>query len=854
MLGHASAIRYLLSALNPVIIACMDVDIELYRREVPIAAQLNTPTKEILRLSAIDIAPDHAHRTLVFVHGYGGHAGQWKHQLRYFSDVARTIAIDLRGHGLSDAPHTHYDMASIVSDIHAALAVLDVREKFVLVGHSFGVAIASEYAHAHPERVEKLILIAGAGAYRLEPTAQFALSLPLSVLQVMHVLYTHTFLHAPPHVIRAMFHDAVAKWDGWELFKGLSMPTLVIRGHRDRVLKARDIEEVTRAIPNAEEVDMGATAHMVMLERPDATNRAIERFIAGKKGHQVGDEDRRRMRQERVWLDHYGQNVPYTIGLPSVPMYRMLRLTARRFPGQPAIFFQGTRLNYWRLNQESSRLANFLTRLGLKPGDRVLLLLPNLPQTVIAYYGILKLGGVVVFTTPLSAPDELARQVRHSKARAVITLTRLADTMRQVKQQTDLEFVIFTNVKDYLPEPQRFLFTLTREAKEGHRLPFAPEPGMYLLANELYKYSPHAPEVETHPDDLALIQYTSGTTAQPKGVMLSHRNLMANALQTRHWLPELKEGQERFLSVIPLSHAYGMTAAMNVPVALGAAMIIQPAFITQEVLAAIKRYRPTIFPGVPSMYVNLTNAPGVRNYGISSIKACVSGAAPLPVEVQEAFEKLTKGRLVEGYGQSEATTVTHANPLSGRRKLGKIGVPLPSTEAKVVDLVTGKDVPPGQLGELAVRGPQVALGYWDGEQRQPLPETREGWLLTGDLARMDEDGYFEVVARKRDMILAGDYQVYPRDVEEVLYEHPNVKEVAVVGVQPPRWPFQRVKAFVVPQAGSTLKREELMALCKRRLEEYAVPWEIEFRTELPKNFMGKVLRRLLVEPGGAEDE
>jgi long-chain acyl-CoA synthetase len=290
-----------------------------------------------------------------------------------------------------------------------------------------------------------------------------------------------------------------------------------------------------------------------------------------------------------------------------------------------------------------------------------------------------------------------------------------------------------------------------------------------------------------------------------------------------------------------------MMAAMNVPVALAATMVILPVFVTEQVLAAIKRYRPTIFPGVPTMYLAINNFPGVRRFGIRSIKACISGAAPLPVEVQEAFEKLTRGRLVEGYGLTEATTVTHANPLFGRRKIGSIGIPAPSTEARIVDFATGKTLPPGQLGELAVRGPQIMLGYLNDTALTRQTITRDGWLMTGDVARMDEEGYVEVVARKRDMILAGDYQVYPRDVEEVLYESPKVKEVAVVGVQKPFWPFQRVKAYVVPREGVNISEDELLALCQRRLEEYAVPWKIEFRQELPKSFVGKVIRRLLVE-------
>ncbi|MDW8327240.1 MAG: long-chain fatty acid--CoA ligase, partial [Anaerolineales bacterium] len=584
-----------------------------------------------------------------------------------------------------------------------------------------------------------------------------------------------------------------------------------------------------------------------------AVNRAIERFIEGRKTRLTGvglEEDaRERLKRERPWLVYYDPDVPYTIGIPDIPIYKFLRSAARRFPLKTAILFEGNRISYRRLNRESSRFANFLRTLGVQKGEKVLILLPNLPQTVIAYYGALKMGAVVVFTTPLSEPEELTRQVRESEATVLVTLTKLARVARQVKENTRLRHVIFTSVKDYLPEPKRFWFTLTREAKEGHTLPFKLTEGLWLLSAELYKHSPHAVEVEVRPDDLALIQFTSGTTAQPKGVMLSHRNLVANMLQTRHWVPSLREGRETCLSVLPFSHVYGMTVAMNVPVALAATMIVMSTFSTEQVLKAIRTYKPTLFPGVPTMYMAINNFPNVRRYGISSIKACISGSAPLPVEVQEAFEKLTKAKLVEGYGLTEATTATHANPLHGRRKVGSIGVPLPSTEARVVDLVTGQPLPAGQVGELAVRGPQVMMGYWPDGSRECI--TADGWLLTGDLARMDEDGYAEIIARKREMILAGEYQVYPRDVEEVLYENPKVREVAVVGVPVEDGSGaksgQRVKAFVVPREGVNLDAEELLTLCRRRLEEYAVPWEIEFRKELPKNFMGKVIRRLLVE-------
>jgi long-chain acyl-CoA synthetase len=327
---------------------------------------------------------------------------------------------------------------------------------------------------------------------------------------------------------------------------------------------------------------------------------------------------------------------------------------------------------------------------------------------------------------------------------------------------------------------------------------------------------------------------------------LTHGNLVVNALQTRHWIPDLQYGREIFLSVLPFMHSYGMTSAMNVPIAMGATMVLLPVFEMEQVLEHIKRYKPTIFPGVPAMYTAINQAKNVRQYGLSSIKACISGASPLPVEVQEAFEKLTRGRLVEGYGLTEASPVTHSNPLYGVRKVGSIGIPIPNTDAKIVDLMTVEDVPVGQIGELVVKGPQVMQGYWQDDDEDSESVLKDGWLYTGDVAVMDTDGYFKIISRKRDTIMSGEYSVYPRDVEEVLYENNKVMEVAVVGVTAANG-GEKVKAFVVPRPGTTLSKEELLELCKRRLDDYAVPWEIEFREELPKSFIGKVLRRMLVE-------
>lgn len=808
--------------------ATMQVDIELYRRDAQIAPGL--------RLSVIDIAPEAPARTMVFIHGFGGKASQWRNQLLAFSDTARVIAPDLRGHGQSDAPRSAYTVAEHVADLDAALTLLGVTGRIVLLGHSFGGAIVTEYALAHPERVEKLVLLATAGEFKLTGPAKALLRLPLPVLSAIHRAYAYRAMFARPHAISDMYRNAVSVWQGWSAFRSLQTPTLVIRGNRDNVFEPRYFTDVARTIPGAEEVDVGASGHMVMLERTAAVNRAIERFVAERprgRAQTPAPETR-----AAPWLSFYDKDVPPTISIPPVALPDVLRATARRFPHRHAMIFgRGpltNKISYRALDRDASRFAHLLIELGVKKGDRVLLLLPNLPQAVVAYYGTLRAGAVAVSTTPLSEPAELIRQANDSGARILVTLDRNAAAARMALDATKIERVILAHVGDYLPIWAR---------------PFARPPaldGMLRYREALGRQPATEPGVAIAPDDLALIQYTSGTTADPKGVMLSHRNLIANTLQTRHWIPDLREGHEVFLCVLPFSHVYGMTGAMNVPVAMGATMVIMPGFVTRDVLEAIKRHKPTIFPGVPTMFVAINNFPGARRYGIRSIRACISGAAPLPVEVQEAFEKLTKGRLVEGYGLTEATTVTHANPLYGRRKVGSIGIPVPGTEAKILDLASGRELPPGQIGELAVRGPQVMQGYWN----DPKPRefiTRDGWLLTGDVARMDADGYCEVVARKREMILAGDYQVFPRDVEEVLYEHPKVREVAVVGVQPARWPFQRVKAYVVLRAGQDASEDELIALCKRRLEEYAVPWQIEFRKELPKNFVGKVVRRLLVE-------
>ncbi len=822
----------------------MDIDLDLYRHEIRVS---NDP---LMRLSALDVSPDRPQRTFVFLHGFGGQALQWVYQMQKFSLQNRVIALDLRGHGLSDKPSSGYDMPRLLADIETALDSLRVTEPVVLVGHSFGGALAAEFALAHPERIAHLVLIATAGEFRLNPLFRLALNLPNWLLRLI-TPFTRSWLSAPPHALKRFYHTTLSKWQGWEKFRSIAVPTLVIRGHRDAVFEKTHFEQVARSIPGAEEADIRVSGHMVMLERRDAVERAIERFLAGEgqvsswrdiaKAAQKKASTREDLKTERPWLAHYEKGVPYTISVPRIPLHHLLRSSVRRFPNRAAIYFEGARLSYRRLNHEANKFANALLGLGIGRGARVALLLPNVPQMVVGFYGVMKAGAAAVFMPPMTNPEDLVRQIRDSDASVLVALNLSAGLAKQIQANTALPHIILTDPADYLPF---FKKTISRWRNRGLTLPGAIRWRHFMRPQDW-----HSPTLQVDPDDLAVIQYTGGTTAAAKGVMLSHRNLVANALQTRHWMPAAEEGRERFLCVLPFSHSYGLTTALNVPIALGAALILKARFEIHDILHSIKKYRPTIFPGVPNMYVAINNFRGARKFGISSIKACISGSAPLPVEVQEAFEKLTRGKLVEGYGLTEASPVTHANPLGGTRKVGSIGVPLPSTEAAVVDLVHGrKEVKTGQIGELVIRGPQVMLGYWRDEFATRETLTSDGWLRTGDVAQMDEDGYFRIIARKADMWYPPQPGVpdqrptpaFPRDVEEVIYEIPQVKETAVVAIA--GHPF----AFVI--AGRERPSpESVIAYCKRRLPPHLVPRFVVFMEDFPRTFIGKVLRRELAK-------
>ena len=564
---------------------------------------------------------------------------------------------------------------------------------------------------------------------------------------------------------------------------------------------------------------------------------------------------------EKPWLNEYDSGVPATIDYPRVPLHQFLVDAATQFPNKTALIYgnvveplgnalMDTSMSYGQLLELTLKFAAALQKLGVKKGDRVAVHLANCPQFVIAYYATLMVGGIVVPCNPQYVARELEHQFNDSGAKVAVTLSLTYPVVKQIRSKTKLEHVIVTNVKEYFPGLLKFLFTVAVEKKEGHFQDISGDADTYWF-QDLLAQAPDKPDpVEVKPEDTGVLMYTGGTTGVSKGAQLTHRNLVANALQVRWWMWDSKEGEEIMLTAVPLFHSYGMTVCMNHTVYMGSSMVlIANPRILDHVLKSINKHKPTLFPGVPAMYVSVINHPDVGKYDVSSIRACISGAAGLPPEVQEDFERLTGGKLVEGYGLSEATPVTHCNPIYGKRKEGSwIGLPMSDTEAVVKDLETGETImDTGEIGELCLRGPQVMKGYWN-MPTETANSLRDGWLHTGDIARMDADGFFQIVDRKKDMILGtGGYNIYPREVEDVLYEHPKVLEATVAGVPVGKERGERVKAYVVLKPGQTATEEEIIEYCRDNLAYYKVPKFVEFRDELPKTMVGKILRRVLVE-------
>jgi len=550
---------------------------------------------------------------------------------------------------------------------------------------------------------------------------------------------------------------------------------------------------------------------------------------------------------ERIWLKNYGHDVPEKIDYQQTPIINALYKSAKQYPNNTALLFEGYRLSYANLLDMVEHLATALVAMGIKKGDRVALLLPNIIQCVVGYYAIHRANAVVVSNNPLYSDRELEYQLNNSGSKVLITLDLLANRMIDLRSKTQVNQIITCGIGDYLPFPKNILFPLVAK-KKGLKADVKKADNVFTFKEVLASYPASPPELDLGWEDIACLQYTGGTTGVSKGVMLTHKNLSCNVQQLEAWFPEFKPtaSEEVHMGMLPIFHSFGMTCAMNYPVWCGASIVLIPKPEPKILLEAIKKYKVSFFASVPTMYIGMINHPELPKYDLSSIKGCFSGSAPLPVEVIENFEKLTGSAICEGFGLTESTPVTHINPFGeGATRLpGSIGLPVSDTECKIVDQEEGtKEMPVGESGELILKGPQVMKGYWNMPD-ETSNTLRDGWLYTGDIGTMDENGYFYIVDRKKDMIIASGYNIFPREIDEVLFKHPKIQEACTIGV-PDEYRGETVKIFVVLKEGETATENELIEYCKENLAKYKVPRFVEFRDDLPKSAIGKILRKEL---------
>lgn len=552
---------------------------------------------------------------------------------------------------------------------------------------------------------------------------------------------------------------------------------------------------------------------------------------------------------ERVWHKQYDEGVPNEVEVLDLRLHDFLEQSAKDFPDRPCSIFKGAVITYREMSELTDRLAAGLVARGVAKGDRVAIFMPNSPQFVIAFYAILKAGGVVVATNPLYTHREIEHQMNDSGAELMLVMSNFYNVVKEVRPDTRLEKIIVTNIKEYLPPVIRLLFTVAKERSGGHRVTL--EQGDEWMQEVLSQHTAaDRPDLEIDANDTALFQYTGGTTGLSKGAIGLHRNLVANTLQGEAWLSAVGEdpGQGVTLMAIPMFHVYGLVVGMAVAVKSAAAMVMIPnPRDLKDVLSSIDKYRPTLYPGVPAMYNAINNHPDVLagKYDLSSIKACISGSAPLLRETKVKFEELTGGKLVEGFGLTESLVATHANPIMGENRIGSIGVPFPNVDSRIISLDDDVTVlEPNGVGELVIKSPSIMKGYHN-MPTETANTVRDGWLYTGDIAYMDDDGYFYIVDRKKEMIKPSGFQVWPREVEEAIAENPKVLDVGVAGI-PDAYRGESVKAWVVLKPDQTATVEELQGWCRDRIAPFKVPTQIEFRDELPKTTVGKILRRELV--------
>ena len=548
--------------------------------------------------------------------------------------------------------------------------------------------------------------------------------------------------------------------------------------------------------------------------------------------------------QSKPWLKSYEKGVPETIRYEEICMPDILDRTAKQFPEKTALIFQGFTLSFRQLKDMVDRFAACLTAFGVKQKDAVALLLPNVIPCVAAYFAILKIGAISVMNNPLYSDPELDHQFNDSGAKVLVTLDLLGNRMIDLRPKTKIKQIVYTSIGDYLPFPKNLLFPLVAKKKKlAADVKAAPD--VFTWKDCIAKYAPNPPAVKIGFEDVAMYQYTGGTTGVSKGVMLTHANLSKQVQQLEAWFPAFNKGTEIMLGALPYFHVFGLSVSMNFSIHMGFAQVLVPRPQPEPLLESIRNFRPTFAPLVPTMYIGMLNHPDLKKTDMSCIKGAFSGSAPLPVEVIHDFEKATGAVIVEGFGMTETTPVTHVNPFhGGARKVGSIGVPISDTLCRIVDLEDGvKDMPIGERGELIVKGPQIMKGY-RGMPEETANTLKDGWIYTGDIATMDEDGYFYIVDRKKDMIISGGFNVYPRDIDEIYYDHPKVQEACSIGIPDPKR-GENVKLFIVLKEGETATQEEMIEFGKTKLAAFKLPTEVEFRKELPKTNVGKILRKQL---------
>jgi len=549
---------------------------------------------------------------------------------------------------------------------------------------------------------------------------------------------------------------------------------------------------------------------------------------------------------DKPWLPHYDSGVPYELQMPEIPLYQFLQNAFLSSGQRTAFVYYNRKFTYQHLYGLVTRFASGLKKMGVEKGDRVAICLPNMPQFLIAYWATLYVGGVVVLINPLLSEREMRMQLANSRTKVLVVLDRIYPRVQRVREQTSLEHVVVALIETYMPAFFKIAFQFQQRMQKTHEK--IERSGDTVFFRQLLAEAPLTAAERVEPQSQAVLIFTGGVTGTPKAAMLSHYNLVANALQARAWISNLRDGEEVIMAALPFSHSYGMSACHHLAVLTRSMLVLEPRFEVRRVIRMLKRYAVTLFPGVPTMFSAITNEVRKKPVDLSCVRSCISGGAPLPVSVKQNFERLSKGRLVEGYGLTEASPITHCNPLQGVNKEGSIGLPWPNTESRIVDLARRTPLATGAVGELQVRGPQVMRGYWNMEKETGQVIDAQGWLSTGDIGYQDEEGYFFIVDRKKDIIFCGGFNIYPSEVEKVLQEHPAVAEAAVVPLVDPYY-GEVVKAYVVLAKSSTGATEsDLINACRGKLAKYKIPRQIVFRSELPKNMLGKVLKRELIAP------